>query len=167
MGDNLNKILFLTLAFALLLSSCTVSGMSAPDVMTKLDSGQGYVFVNGADISSVNYISPEKMGYLYYGEKTAVKELDYTESYCIHISKSISASEIHIFKAKYQSDVDKLKRMLQSRADILSKPQINPNDSDFLTDVAITSRVISKGRFVFLVAGEDSDAVLEKIEGIF
>ena len=155
MGDYVKKIIFVILIFAL--TSCTVSDTSAYDMMTTLDPPNGYLYISDADTSSDNYISPEKLGYLYYGENGSVEEINYTESYCIFIGRSISPTELHIFKAKYQSDVDKLKRMLQSRADLLSKPQINPNDSVFLTDTAIKCRVFSKGRFVFLAAGSSAD----------
>ena len=143
-------IILLTLA----LTSCAVSDKSAYDMMLTLDPQNGYLYISDTDISSVNYISSERLGYLYYGEKTEIEEINYTESYCIYIGKNISPSEIHIFKAKYQSDVDKLKRMLQSRADILSKPQINPNDSNFLAETGIKCQVYAEGRFVFLVAGD-------------
>ncbi len=156
----------LLIIFSLLLTSCrTVSDMSALEVMSKLDTGDGYLYTDSADISSVNYISSEDLGFLYYGKNIPLSETDYTESYCIFISKGIEPKEIHIFKAKYQSDVDMLKRMLQSRADILSKPQINPNSSVFFSQTGIKCRVLSKGRFVFLLAGtcENAFSDIEKI----
>lgn len=167
MGDDLKKMLFLILIFSLFLSGCrSVTDMTAAEIMSRLDPRNGYLYISDSDISDANYISPETLGYLYYGEKTALAETDYTESYCIYINKSTSPKEIHIFKAKYQSDVDKLKRMLQSRADVLSKPRINPNNSRFLCDTAIKTQVFSKGRFVFLVAGEAAE-ITDNIEKVF
>lgn len=160
-------MLLLLIIFSLLLTSCrTASDLCALEVMSKLESGDGYLYTDGADISSVNYISSEDLGFLYYGKHTPLKETDYTESYCIFISKGINPKEIHIFKTKYQSDVDMLKRMLESRADILSKPQINPNSSMFFSQTGIECRVLSKGRFVFLLAG-DYEKVFSDIENLF
>lgn len=140
--------------------------MSALEVMAKLNTGDGYLYTDGADISSVNYISLEDLGFLYYGKSAPLTETDHTESYCVFISKGIEPSEIHIFKTKYQSDVDMLKRMLQSRADILAKPQINPNSSVFISPTGIKCRVLSKGRFVFLLAG-NYESTLSEIEKLF
>lgn len=160
-------MLFILLILSLLLASCgKAEDKSAEGIMSMLDTGQGYIYINDRDISSINYISGERLGYLYYGEDIPPEETDCTESFCIFISKSISPGEIHIFKAKYQSDVDMLKRMLESRKQLLSKPQINPGSSEFLTDTAIECRVFSKGRFVFLTAGKGNE-LIPQIEKIF
>lgn len=157
----------LLLVFTLFLGSCSsASHMSAFEVMSCLDTGDGYMYINGSDISSVNYISPPHLGYLYYGSRTELEELRYTESYCIYMSRSVFPSEIHIFKAKYQSDTDKLRRMLDSRAKLLSKPMINPNNSELLSPTGIECSVFSKGRFVFLLAG-DSEEAISRIESLF
>lgn len=151
----MKKILFLLLTLTLLLGACgKAQDQSAEQLMSRLDISEGYKYINGCDISSVNYISAERLNYLYYGEQTPLAELDCTESYCIYISPCLGIDEIHIFKAKHQSDVDSLKRMLESRSKLLSKPQINPTDSDFIAETAVECRVFSKGRFVFLTAGE-------------
>ena len=140
--------------------------MSALDVMTELGVGDGYIYINDSDISSFNYISSQRLGYLYYGVEKELDEIKYTESYCIYMSKSISLCEIHIFKAKYRSDVDLIMTMLESRAALLSHPQINPHSSSFLAPTGIECRVFSKGRYVFLLAGENRE-VQKRIEELF
>lgn len=134
--------------------------------MEKLEIPYGIIYKNDTDICEAEYIASEELGYLYYGESSPLAELDYTESYCIYMSQSKCISEIHIYEAKYQSDVDALKRMLQSRADFLSEFRINPNPSDFFCDTEAECKVFSKGRFVFLVAG-DTEEKLNNIEKLF
>ncbi|MBR6513454.1 MAG: hypothetical protein IKT46_01340 [Clostridia bacterium] len=121
--------------------------------MQRLYTPVGIIYKNDTDISQAEYISPEELSYLYYGESVPLAELDYTVSYCIYMSRSKAISEIHIFEAKYQSDVEAIKRMLQSRADFLTKLRINPNPSDFFCDTRAEYEIFSKGRFVFLVVG--------------
>ena len=164
---NLKKLLFLFTVLALFMTSCSVNrDMSAYMLMSRLGTENGYIYVNDCDVSSINYISPERLGYLYYGESTALCETDITESFCIYISRSIQVSEIHIFKAKHQSDVEALKRMLESRKKLLSKSQINPSDTDFISDTATECHVFFKGRFVFLTAGGGND-IIPRIEKLF
>lgn len=149
------KRIILIFLLAFILSSCTVSFESASDVMDNLTLTNGIIYRNGSDISEDTYISAEKLGYLYYAESSPLNELSCIESYCIYVSKGKSISEIHILEAGYQSDTDTLKRMLTSRAELISKPRINPNPSNFFCDVGCDVAVFSKGRFVFLVAGNN------------
>ncbi len=134
--------------------------------MEHLEVSNGVIYRNDTDISEAEYISPEELGYLYYGESTPLAELDYLESYCIYMSQSKSISEIHIFETKYQSDVEALKRMLQSRADFLTELRINPNPSDFFCDTKADCEVFSKGRFVFLVV-RNTEEKIKNIEKLF
>ncbi len=166
MGDYLKKILYLLLFFTFILTSCGSSFDSAFEVMEGIEVTNGNIYINDRDICEPEYISAEELGYLYYGESTPLAELDYTESYCIYMSRSRSISEVHIFEAKYQSDVDKLKRMLRSRTDFLSELRINPNPSDFFCDTEAEYEIFSKGRFVFLVIGNTEEKV-KSIEKLF
>ncbi|MBQ4561180.1 MAG: hypothetical protein IJA55_02470 [Clostridia bacterium] len=134
--------------------------------MEKLEIPYGIIYKNDTDICEAEYISSEELGYLYYGESLPLAELDYMKSYCIYMSQGKSISEIHILEAKYQSDVEALKRMLQSRADFLCELRINPNPSDFFCDTKAEYEIFSKGRFVFLVAG-NTDRVRDSIEKHF
>ncbi len=134
--------------------------------MERLETPNGVLYKNDTDISEAEYISPEELGYLYYGESVPLAELDYTESYCIYMSRNKSISEVHIFEAKYQSDVEALKRMLQSRADFLCELRINPNPSDFFCDTEAEYEIFSKGRFVFLIIGNTKERV-KSIEKLF
>lgn len=140
--------------------------MSAPEVMTELGMENGYIYLNGSDISSINYIPDSRLGYLYYGEHKPLSETEHTESYCIYFSKGLEPKEIHIFKAKYLSDADILMRMLESRARLLRQKQINPHNSDFLTTTGIECKVFKKGRYVFLLAG-DTEKEFKHIENLF
>ena len=134
--------------------------------MEKLEVPYGIIYKNDTDICEAEYIASEELGYLYYGESLPLAELDYMESYCIYMSQGKSISEIHIIEAKYQSDVEALKRMLQSRADFLSELRINPNPSDFFCNTKADCRILSKGRFVFLVVG-DTEERAKNIEKLF
>ena len=148
------------------LSSCGTTFDSSFLVMQKLDTPNGNIYINDKDICDPGYISPYDLCRLYYGENTALTELDYTQSYCIYMSKSKEISEIHVFEAKYQSDVDKLKRMFQSRAELLTQTRINPNPSDFFCNTEAECEIFSKGRFVFLVVG-DTEQRTKNIEKLF
>ncbi len=161
----MKRIIFL-LFLTLLLCSCRPAYESASEVMGRLEIPDGIIYKNSADISEEEYISAEELGYLYYGESTPLAELDYLESYCIYMSQSKAISEIHILETKYQSDVEALKRMLQSRADFLSALRINPNPSDFFCDTEADCKILSKGRFVFLVVG-NTEARITDIEKLF
>lgn len=152
----MKKFVFVIL-FTLMLCSCQAPYKTAADVMSRLDISNGIIYKNDKDICEAEYISPEELGYLYYGESTPLAELDYMESYCIYLSQGKSISELHIFEAKYQSDVEALKRMLKSRSDFLSAPGINPNSSDFFCDTEAECEILSRGRFVFLVVGDTKE----------
>ena len=149
-----------------MLSACQSSYKTASEVMQRLEVSNGALYRNDVDICEAEYIAPEELGLLYYGESTPLAELDYLESYCIYMSYSKSISEIHIFETKYQSDVEALKRMLQSRADFLTELRINPNPSGFFCDTKAECEIFSKGRFVFLVVG-DTEKRVKDIEKLF
>ena len=155
----IRKIIFL-LSFCLILCSCKASYGSALEVMDRLYTPCGTVYKNDTDMGEEGYISPEELGYLYYGESKALVELDRIESYCIYTSRQKRVSEIHILEAVYQSDVETLCRMLRSRADFLSELRINPNQSDYFCDMGIEYKIFSKGRFVFLIVGDIEQRVL-------
>ena len=162
----MKKFIILLLSFTLLFCSCRGSYGNAASDMEKLEVSNGIIYRNDTDISEPEYIASEELGYLYYGDAVPLAELDYLESYCIYMSRNKAVNEIHIFESKYQSDVDKLKRMLQSRADFLCELRINPNPSDFFCDTKADCKILSKGRFVFLVVG-NTDTVADNIERLF
>ncbi|MBQ3182570.1 MAG: hypothetical protein IJB24_08200 [Clostridia bacterium] len=163
----MKKIIFVFLLLSiLLLCSCRSAYNTAFEVMQRLEAPNGAIYKNDTDISESEYISSEELGYLYYGESAPLAELDYLESYCIYMSYCKAISEIHIFETKYQSDVEALKRMLQSRADFLSELRINPNSSDFFCDTKADCEIFSKGRFVFLVVGNTEEKI-KNIEKLF
>ena len=159
-------IFILLLFFTLLLSACQSSYKTAFEVMERLEISDGILYINDTDISEPEYITPEELGYIYYGEGTPLTELDYLESYCIYMSYAKAVSEIHIFEAKYQSDVEAVKRMLRSRADFLTELRINPNSSDFFCATGAECEIFSKGRFVFLVVGNTKERIKD-IEKLF
>lgn len=134
--------------------------------MEHLEVSNGALYKNDVDISEAEYIASEELGFLYYGKRSPLTELDYLESYCIYMSRSKAVSEIHIFETKYQSDVEALKRMLQSRADFLTELRINPNPSDFFCDTKAECEIFSKGRFVFLIVGDTKERVTQ-VERLF
>ena len=149
-----------------MLSACQSSYKTALEVMEHLEVSNGALYKNDVDISEPEYITPEELGYLYYGESTPLAELDCLESYCIYMSLSKTVSEIHIFETKYQSDVEAVKRMLRSRADFLTELRINPNPSGFFCDTKAECEIFSKGRFVFLVVGDTKERI-KNIEKLF
>ena len=152
--------------FSLILCSCRASYGSALDVMDRLYTPCGTVYKNGTDMGEEGYISPEELGYLYYGERKPLAELECMKSYCIYLSKEKRISEIHILEAVYQSDVEALKRTLQSRGDFLSELRINPNQSDYFCDTKVEYEIFSKGRFVFLTVG-DTEEITVQVDRLF
>lgn len=164
----MKKLLLLLLIMSLCLASCRAGAdIDAEAFMKKLSPARsGYIYASGADPSSEKYISPEELNFLYYGENTALPELEYTESFCIFLSHGFPSEEIHVFKAKHQSDTEALKRMLKSRAELLSSPQINPNQSGFFGESDLECNVFSSGRFVFLTAGKDIAELNGRIEDL-
>ena len=167
----MKKIILVILILTLLTAcSCGItSETSASDVMAKVTSkealiGDAATYIDCADESSENYIAPEDLGYLYYNEKSAPEELSCIESYCIQISKTKQIGEIHIFRVRYQSDTNSVIRMLNRRAALLCKSEINPNESAFFAEKAPDARVFSRGKFVFLIAGENIDKMESAIK---
>ena len=163
--------LFLLIFMLILCSSCIDhSDLTSSDLMaliaTETELKSGYTYIDAADISSENYISPEMLGYIYYGEMSAPEDLSYAENYCIRISTSATPFELHVYKAKYTSYTDELSRMLTSRGKLLSAPQINPNDSPFFSETELEYEVFCRKQFVFLVAGEDIEEVVRLIKEI-
>ncbi len=161
--------LFLLIFMLILCSSCIDhSDLTSSDLMariaTETELMPGYTYIDAADISSENYISPEMLGYIYYGEMSAPEDLSYAENYCIRISASAAPFELHVYKAKYTSYTDELSRMLKSRGELLSAPRINPHDSPFFSEAELEYEVFSCKNFVFLVIGEDIEAVVGLIK---
>lgn len=159
-------IIIFLLFFTLLLPACQGSYKTASEVMQRLEVSNGALYKNDVDICEAEYITSQELGFLYYGESAPLAELDYLESYCIYMSRSKAVSEIHIFEAKYQSDVEALKRMLGSRADFLTELRINPNPSDFFCDTKAECEIFSKGRFVFLIVGDTKERI-KHVERLF
>lgn len=161
----MKKLLLLIFIISLCLSGCIRAGQPSPHELVKeLARGKsGYIYTDAAKRASRQYISPQELSYLYYGNNNALPEADRTESFCIFISCDPSPTEIHIFKAKYQSDTDELAAMLQSRGKLLASPVINPNTGELFCKSPIDYRLFCKGRYVALVAGEECDMLKERL----
>lgn len=155
----MRKLLLILIILSICLTSCSRErSADCRSLMDSADHGKsGYRYSDCLDKSAEEYISETELSRLYYGKSLPLAELEYIEEFCIFISNSLTGEEIHILKARHQSDTDSLLRMLECRAELLSKGQINPNQGDFLFPPARQCVCFSKGRFVFLAVGERAE----------
>lgn len=161
-------IIFLVLGM-LVFCACTNDRLSAPELMERVKQGIGsmpdcYIFTNTAGAASEHYITHNDLGYLYYNKDEAPEEMNCIESFSIALSKADLVYELHIIKTHYQSDTDKIERMLARRAKLLTTQGINPHDSEFFGTKAKNALVFSRGRYVFLCASDNTDVICRAIE---
>ena len=106
----------------------------------------------------------EKFGYLYDGVFEAPVCFDRIEDYAIRMPLDTSGYEIHIIRCVNVSDSEEIKAMLMRRVEKMQSAEIlqyAPESYEICFRGAI---VYTYGRYVFLLATPDNEAVVREIK---
>lgn len=97
------------------------------------------------------YISGERMCEL-YGKAEGCREMGYIEDYCIIYSRRQNVREVHVLKARTESECRDLAAMLNRRAELLTKGEYVPAGGTLFGTKASRVRVETRGKLAILVA---------------
>ncbi len=164
---KLKKILAVFVCLCLVSCTAASDGAYASDLVYAAISecetlaGSYTVYMANAKEGEKGFLSEEGFYSLYHIESNPANELSMLCDWCIALSASKEARELHILKVINKSDREAIAEMLGRRAKRLCRPELYRSESEFLYERPRNTEVFISGSFVFLCAADDISQIRE------
>ena len=155
----------LCLCLSLLLVSCGTNDYTPTDIIYKVieksDNLPSYnVYFNSADKESDEYLDTDKQLLLYNG----MSPCELSTSFAVMLSKDDSVYEIHVYKSDSEINVPRIKKILGRRIELLQDNDVYLYEDENYEQIVSSARIISKGRYVFLLVTDRNNEIEELVK---
>ena len=160
------KVLYtLLLCLSLLLTSCGRNDYTPTDILYRIieqsDDIPSYnIYFDSADPESNEHLDTDRQMLLYNG----MSPCQLSASFAVILSKNDLVYEIHVYKSDSDINVPRIKKILARRIELLQDNDVYLYEDENYEQIVSAARIISKGRYVFLLVTDRNNEIEELVK---